>query len=589
MRKKIGSGMGRRQFLKYAGLGACALTSAAYLNGCSRPLRPGGEDKPQRISGTIVDVVAGASYPGTLEIAGGRIRRIERGGGPYETAIIPGLIDAHVHIESSMMVPSEFARLAVRHGTVATVSDPHEIANVLGIRGIDFMIENSGQTAFKFYFGASSCVPATTFETSGASIGPDQIEELLKRDDIKYLSEMMNYPGVLYGDKAVMKKIAIAKKYGKRIDGHAPGLTGSSLEKYIGSGITTDHETFRYEEGLEKIKNGMKVQIREGSAAKNLDALLPLLDEYPDFCMFCSDDKHPNDLVQGHINESVKKALQRGIDPMKVLRCASLNPVRHYNLGVGLLQEGDYADFVVVDDLQHFTVLKTFINGRLVAGAGKTLLPRVPFDAPNNFTARKVTPGEFSVRGKGGILNVIEAEDGQLVTKRLREPLKDSGGEAVSDVSRDIVKLAVVNRYHDAPPAIGFIRNIGLKKGAIAASVAHDSHNIVAAGVTDEDLARAVNRVMENRGGLSVVYDDTEQVLPLPVAGLMSDRDGFEVAEKYSELDRCAKGLGSKLSAPFMTLSFMALLVIPEIKLSDKGLFDGRKFDFMPLFDTTGT
>jgi adenine deaminase len=565
------------------------VTSAAYLKGHSGAERPDDKEMPQWVSGTIMDIVAGRSYPGTLEIRNGRISEIKRGGGTYDTFIVPGLIDAHVHIESSMMVPSEFARLAVRHGTVATVSDPHEIANVLGIRGIDFMLDNGRQTGFKFYFGAPSCVPATAFETSGASIGPGQIEELLKREDIKYLSEMMNYPGVLYEDKSVMKKIAIAKKYGKRIDGHAPGLRGSSLRKYIGCGITTDHETFSYEEGLEKIKNGMKVQIREGSAAKNLDELLPLLDEFPDSCMFCSDDKHPNDLVLGHINGSVRRALSRGIDPMKVLRCASLNPVRHYDLEVGLLQKGDCADFVVVDDLKHFNILKTFIDGRLVAEAGKTLLPRVSFEALNNFAARKKRVEEFSVMTKGSIMNVIEAEDGQLITKRLRkalrEPAKDSGIRAVSDVGRDILKIAVVNRYHDAPPSIGFIRNIGLKKGAIASSFAHDSHNIVAAGVTDEDIARAVNIVIANRGGLSVVYDDKEKGLPLPVAGLMSDRDGFEVAEKYSELDGLAKGLGSKLTAPFMTLSFVALLVIPEIKLGDKGLFDSRKFDFMPLFE----
>ena len=532
-----------------------------------------------------MDVVSGSSYPGTLEIKNSRISSIERGGGPYDTYIVPGLIDAHVHIESSMMVPSEFARLAVRHGTVAAVSDPHEIANVLGARGVNFMIENSRQTAFKFYFGAPSCVPVTIFETSGSSLGPEQLEELLKRDDIKYLSEMMNYQGVLDEDKLVMRKIAIAKKYGKRIDGHAPGLTGNSLRKYIDCGITTDHETCSYPEGLEKIKYGMKVQIREGSAAKDLEALLPLLDEHPDFCMFCSDDKHPNDLVQGHINESVRKALQQGIDPVKVLRCACLNPVRHYNLDVGLLQKGDYADFVVVDNLEHFNVLKTFINGRLVAEAGETLLPGVSFEAVNNFFVRRKTAEEFSVMTKGSIVNVIVAEDGQLITKNMRETPMDFGGKAVSDISRDIVKIVVVNRYHDAPPAVGFIRNIGLKKGAIASSVAHDSHNIVAAGVTDEDIARAVNIVIENRGGLSVVYEDTEKGLPLPVAGLMSERDGFEVAKKYSELDGLAKELGSKLSAPFMTLSFMTLLVIPEIKLSDKGLFDSRKFGFMPLFE----
>lgn len=579
------TGMSRRQFLKYTGLGACALTSVTCLGGCSQCVIPDDKDVPQRVSGTIMDVVAGASYPGTLEIKNGRISSVEKGGGPYNTFIIPGLIDAHVHIESSMMVPSEFARLAVRHGTVATVSDPHEIANVIGTRGIYFMLENSRQTPFKFYFGAPSCVPATTFETSGAAIGPEQIEELLKRDDIKYLSEMMNYPGVLYGDKAVLEKIAIAKKYGKVIDGHAPGLIGSPLKKYIGYGITTDHETFSYPEGLEKIKNGMKVQIREGSAAKNLEALLPLLDEFPASCMFCSDDKHPNDLVKGHINVLARRALRRGIDPIKVFRAACLNPVRHYNLEVGLLQKGDYADLVVVDDLEHFNILKTFINGRLVAEAGMTLLPGVSFGVLNNFAVRKKRAADFSVNTKGSTMNVIVAEDGQLVTKIVRETPKDSGGKAVSDISRDILKLVVVDRYHDSPPAIGFIRNIGLKKGAMAASVAHDSHNIVAAGVTDEEIARAVNIVIENRGGLSVVYDNTEKGLPLPVAGLMSDRDGFEVAERYSELDALAKSLGSKLAAPFMTLSFMALLVIPEIKLSDKGLFDGRKFDFMPLFE----
>ena len=329
----------------------------------------------------------------------------------------------------------------------------------------------------------------------------------------------------------------------------------------------------------------MKIQIREGSVAKDLEALLPLLDEFPGSCMFCSDDKHPNDLVQGHINESVKRALKHGIDPMKVLRCACLNPVRHYNLEVGLLQKGDYADFVVVDDLEHFNILKTFINGRLVAESGKTLLPGVAFEAVNNFAARKKTAEEFSVMTKGSIMNVIVAEDGQLITKRLREAPGTSGGKAVSDISRDIVKIVVVNRYQDAPPAVGFIRNTGLKKGAIAASIAHDSHNIVAAGVTDEDIARAVNIVIENRGGLSVVYDGTEKGLPLPVAGLMSDREGSEVAEQHSELDRLAKGLGSKLTAPFMTLSFMTLLVIPEIKLSDKGLFDSRQSAFMPLFE----
>lgn len=539
----------------------------------------------RRISGNIVDVLHSLIYPGTLEISAGRIVSIARDEKTYETFILPGLIDSHIHIESSMLVPSEFARLAVRHGTVAAVSDPHEIGNVLGIEGVDYMIDSGRTVPFKFFFGAPSCVPATPFETAGAEIGTGQVEELLKRDEIKYLSEMMNFPGVLNGDPVVMAKIGLAKRYGKPVDGHAPGLRGSELEKYVAAGISTDHETLDREEALEKLKSGMKILIREGSAAKDFDAFVSLIEDYPDRCMFCSDDRHPDDLVLGHINEMVKGALKQGIDRMKVLRCACVNPVLHYGLEVGLLQEGCLADFIEIDGFESFNVLRTFIDGEPVADKGRTLLPRVAAKTVNNFKAQKKGVSDFSIRERGERINVIEAVDGQLITNRLRVTPRVSNGNVVSDPGRDYLKIAVVNRYRDAPPAVGFVKGFGLQKGAIASSVAHDSHNIIAVGVTDEAICQAVNLVIEHQGGMSVVHDDVAGVLPLPVAGIMTNQDGFEVARQYSELGSLAKDLGSTLKAPFMTLSFMALPVIPRIKLSDKGLFDGEKFELIDLFE----
>jgi len=542
-------------------------------------------DSIKRVSGNIVDVVNSTVYPGTLEIRNGKIANIVKDQEQYQTFILPGLVDSHVHIESSMLLPSEFARLAVIHGTVATVSDPHEIGNVLGIDGVNYMIENGKAVPFKFYFGAPSCVPATPFETSGAHIGPEQLEELLKKNDIKYLSEMMNFPGVLNDDPEVMAKVGLAKKYGKPIDGHAPGLRGEALGKYIAAGISTDHETLEKEEALEKLKLGMKIQIRGGSAAKNFDTLIGLVQDYPDQCMFCSDDKHPDDLVLGHINELVGRALKLGIDKMKVLKCACVNPVRHYGLEVGLLQQGDFADFIEIDSFEAFNILRTCINGEPAAERGKTLLPKVAASMVNNFKARKKQVSDFCVKKAGDRIAVIEAIDGQLITNRLVVVPKISEANVVSDIGRDLLKIVVVNRYQDAPSAIGFVKGFGLQKGAIASSVAHDCHNIIAAGVTDEAICQAVNLIIEHQGGVAVVHNDEKSILPLPVAGIMTNQDGFEVARQYAELDRLAKQLGSKLHAPFMTLSFMALLVIPKIKLSDKGLFDGEKFEFISLFE----
>ncbi len=535
------------------------------------------------LQGQIVDLVAMEIYPGTVIAEDGVITGIRREKVNSTNYIIPGLIDAHVHIESSMLIPSEFARLATVHGTVATVSDPHEIANVLGVEGIDYMIENGRQVPFKFYFGASSCVPATDFETTGASLGPEDVGRLLSRPEIKYLSEMMNYPGVLFKDPEVMEKLRLARMYGKPVDGHAPGLMGKDAETYIAAGITTDHECFTMEEALDKIRYGMKIQIREGSAARNFDALIGLLDNHADMVLFCSDDKHPNDLVKGHINLLVKRAISLGYDPLNVLRSCVLNPRNHYGLDTGLLQPGDPADIVIVDHLSDFNVLATYVNGIKVAEHGKPLINRIVAEKPNNFVAEPLLPEQIQLTGTGCMIRVIEALEGQLITNTLLQSPLIIDGKLVSDPERDILKIVVYNRFRHASPAVAFIRNFGLKKGAIASTVAHDSHNIIAVGAEDNDIVKAINLLVQTKGGISVTGPGLSHVLPLPVAGLMSDADGYQVARDYEVIDALAKTLGSKLNAPFMTLSFMALLVIPQLKLSDLGLFDGKSFSFTPL------
>lgn len=533
------------------------------------------------VSGLIVDIIHKKIFPGTVLVSGNSIDSVIATGDAPERYIIPGFIDAHIHIESSMLIPSEFARLAVRHGTVATVSDPHEIANVMGLEGVRYMIENGKKVPFKFYFGAPSCVPATPFETAGAKLGADEIEELLAMDEVKYLSEMMNFPGVLNRDREVAEKLAVAQKYNKPVDGHAPGLKGDEAAAYIHAGISTDHECFSLEEGLDKAFNGMYVQIREGSAAKNLDTLLPLMKKYPEKVMFCSDDRHPNDLADHHINDHVKRAVAAGFDPIDVLRACTLHPVQHYGLDVGLLRENDPADFIVVSDLESFDVLETYVNGQKVAEKGKSLIPSVKEKAINKFNTRPLEPADILVKADGTEISVIKALDGQLVTEAFVKAVDHPGGVIESDTGNDILKLVVYNRYQHKPPAVAFISSFGLKKGAIASTVAHDSHNIIAVGTNDHDICKAVNMLVESKGGVSLADGTNEMLLPLPVAGLMSNQDGFEVAEKYQRLDHAAKALGSSLRAPYMTLSFMALLVIPEIKLSDKGLFNGNTFEFI--------
>jgi adenine deaminase len=535
-------------------------------------------------SGQIADVVAGRIFPGEIYVKEGRIVEVRETAKADKQLIMPGLVDAHIHIESSMLVPSEFARLAVVHGTVATVSDPHEIANVLGVRGVDYMLANAEKSPFYFNFGAPSCVPATAFETNGATIGPVEIEELLGRPEIKYLSEMMNYPGVLFNDPEVMLKIKIAQKFGKPVDGHAPGLRGEDAKRYIDSGISTDHECFTYDEGLEKLKLGMKILIREGSAAKNFNELIELIREYPTMIMFCSDDKHPDSLVKNHIDELIRRALIYDFKPMDVLRAATLNPVKHYKLDNGLLQKGDSADFIIVNNLSDFEIKQTYIRGQKVAEKGITLLEPTHSDMVNRYDCSYINPEDLVVEAKGKTIRVIEVIEGQLITQHsITDALIENNCVSI-DIERDILKLVVVNRYKNTAPAIAFVKNFELKQGAIASSVAHDSHNIIAVGVDDISIKRAVNLLIQNKGGISLVSDTDHMVLPLPVAGLMSGQDGYTVAAEYQKMDETAKSLGCALSAPYMSLSFLSLLVIPELKLSDKGLFDGKNFRFTDLF-----
>lgn len=539
------------------------------------------------ISGNIVDLVNKKIFPGTISIQKGIIESITPS---TETKarltqfIMPGFIDAHVHVESSMLIPSEFARLAVPHGTVATVSDPHEIGNVLGIEGVRYMIQNGNQVPFHFFFGAPSCVPATSFETAGATITAEEIQSLFVKDKLKYLSEMMNYPGVLSRDPLVMDKIQVAKNLGLPIDGHAPGLKGLDAERYITAGISTDHECYTLAEALDKLKFGMKISIREGSAAKNYEALHTLIKSHPNDVMFCSDDKHPHELVEGHINQLVKRSIvDHGYDTMDVLRCACYNPIKHYKLDVGFLQVGQSADFIVVDNLRDFNVQQTYVRGKLVAEKGKSLINSVKAEIVNKFNTSEKKESDFAVLANGDIIQVIQALDGELITKKLEVKAKIVNNHLVSDPERDILKLVVINRYSNAPIATGFINGFGLTDGAIASCIAHDSHNIIAVGVNDRDLCLAVNAIIKNKGGISVASKGNIDILPLPIAGIMSHNDGYDVANSYSQLDQKAKKLGITLHAPFMTLSFMALLVIPSLKLSDKGLFDGTSFKFTSL------
>lgn len=536
------------------------------------------------VKANIVDVINKVIFPGKVFVSGGRIKKIIRTKNSYNIYLIPGLIDAHVHIESSMLVPSEFSRMAVVHGTTAVVSDPHEIANVLGIKGVRFMFLNGKKVPFKFYFGVPSCVPATNFETSGGRIDIKEIEELFLNQKLKYLGEVMNFPGVINDDKNIISKIELAIKYKKKIDGHAPGLSGKKLKKYIAAGVSTDHECMSFKEGEEKILNGMKILIREGSAAKNFNELIPLLKKYPDDIMLCSDDIHPDDLHEGHINKLIKKGIEMGYDLFDLLRAATLNPSIHYNLDTGLLRENDPADFIVIENPESMLVLETHINGNKVYEKGITKIKSIKLKEINVFNCSKIKVEHLLIPAGTDAVRVIKASDGQLYTKELIEKPTLKNGFIISDIKKDILKIVVYNRYHQSIPRVGLIKGFGLKRGAIASTIAHDSHNIIAVGVRDDEIVTAINRIIDLKGGILLFNGRNIEEIELSIAGIMTDKDGNKVAQQYKDLNRKVKQMGSKLTAPFMTLSFMALLVIPELKISDRGLFNSLKFTFTDLF-----
>ena len=562
----------------------------------------------------ILDVLTDSVYPARITVEEGVFKEItpihvtEETKIDVEGLILPGFIDAHVHIESSMMTPAQFAKIAVRHGTTSVVSDPHEIANVCGIEGIDFMIENASQVPFNFYFTAPSCVPATSFETSGAILNSDDIEFLLQKEEIVALGEMMNFPGVINGDEEVLRKLELARKYKKPIDGHAPLVSGKDLDKYLEQGIVTDHECSNFQEAIEKKQKGMKIMVRDGSSAKNMEALFDFSERIehwknqdsfgiiptdvlerrihsPIFDFIVSDDKHPNDLIHGHLNKSVKKAADLGIDIIKSIEMVTINPAVHYGLNAGSIVTGAKADFIVIDNLKDFNILKTYVAGECVFDGENVLFDVSEVEAENSINATKKAAEDFEVYADGEEceVNVIECYNGELLTGKTTATLKVKDGKVQPDIYEDILKISVVERYGGNLVANAFIKGFGLKKGAIASSVAHDSHNIIVVGYCAETMAEAVNEIIDNKGGFAIVSEDFSDSLSLPIAGLMTNEDAYVVAKKLDILHKMSSALGCKLDSPFMTMAFMALLVIPSLKISDLGLFDGDAFEFIDV------
>ena len=538
-------------------------------------------------TGYIAYVADRRIYPGRIICKAGIITEIQELEGVPRGALcyLPGLTDAHVHVESSMMTPANFAKVAVTHGVVSAVSDPHEIVNVLGVEGLDFMFGNARCTRFNFCWGLPSCVPSSDLESSGAEIGVAETSALIGREEIRYLSEMMNYPGVIARNPEVMGKIAAAKAAGKPVDGHAPGLLGRKLAEYVSAGISTDHECSTLEEVRQRVALDMKVIVREGSAARNFDALAPIISEAPDMTMLCSDDRHPDDLLEGHIDAMVRRGIAMGISVWDLLKAAAVNPVLHYRTGSGLMRVGDRATFIAVDSLDEFNVYRTVIDGRVVYDAAdgglseaELMISEPPAVTPNRFEFSGIGINDIALNPPAdGKAKVIVAYDGELLTGKVEIPVRQLGDSS-------ILKIVVCNRYGNSAPKVAYVKGFGLESGAIASSVAHDSHNIVAVGCSDGELAKAINAVAAAKGGIAVSDTSGVDILPLPIAGIMSDRDAAEVSAKYRELDRKAKGLGCPFHAPFITLSFMVLPVIPSLKITDKGLVDVDSFRFTELF-----
>ena len=534
------------------------------------------------IEGNLVDIDNREFYPCTITVSDGKILSIERNSNSYNHYICPGFIDAHVHIESSMLMPSEFSKLVIPNGTVGVVSDPHEIANVLGVEGVKMMIKNGEETPLKIFWGIPSCVPATPLDKPGNIITAEDTEILAKTGQFTMLAEVMNIPGVLNGEPEVIAKLDIAKKYALRIDGHAPELRGDTLSAYIAHGIETDHESSELEEAEEKISKGMQIMIREGSAAKNYDALKSLIATRTDNVMFCTDDSHADDLlIKGHINYLVKKAVSDGFGIFDILQVACINPVHFYHLDVGTLHVGDKTDFIILEDLESLDIHATYINGvEVYRKGGKIEISDSKIPCLNLFNHDIIKDIDIRTDVEGDI-HCIKVVPDSIITERMMLHFDRRIENYQSDVDSDILKIVYLNRYYNTKPQVGFISGIGIKHGAFASSISHDSHNIIAVGCTDTDIVTAVNEVIKLKGGLVVNDSEKLHALPLPVGGIMSDRSGQEVAEQYMELNKLLSKMGTPLNSPFMTLSFMALIVIPTLKIGEKGIFDFDKFDFI--------
>lgn len=539
------------------------------------------------IEGVIVRPQSREKFGARIVVAGQHIKSIVKDSTIKAPFILPGFIDSHVHIESSMLIPSRFAEMAVKHGTVAVVTDPHEVANVAGVEGIRFMVEDSKTVPLKFFFGVPSCVPATPLEKSGATIDHQQVYELLSEPDFHFLAEMMNFPGVINNDRDVVMKLDAAKKFKKPVDGHAPGFTGEDLKKYVAAGISTDHECSSIDEALERINFGQIIQIREGSAARNFSSLAPLIAQHPESLMFCTDDSHPDFLELGHINKIVARAVAKGYDLFDVLNIATQIPQKHYGFSLGKLEVNDLADFIIVDNLQDFNVLQTYIDGSSVY-RNKNITFNLQDVPKPNYQFRTATPSidDLRVVVQGNTMNVIEVFPDELITNWVKYPVSQNCGQEINSMlNEDIIKIVLLNRYENTVPVVGFIKGFNLKSGAIAASIAHDSHHILAIGANDESLVSTLKWIVSHRGGICFAENSVVDGIPLPYFGLMTDSNGQDVSTTYKKLNASISKAGSKLNAPFMTASFMALTVIPFLKINHNGLFDVNKFISVPLFN----
>jgi adenine deaminase len=543
--------------------------------------------------GRIVNVFSGEIYVADVAIYKGTVAGI----GEYEgnkvidaasKLILPGLIDSHVHLESSMLTPVEFAKAVLPNGTTAVVADPHEIANVLGKKGIAYILKASEGLPLDFYFMLPSCVPATSLETSGARLKAADLMPFLKHRRVLGLAEIMNYPGVLSGDAGVLQKLRSFSD--QIIDGHAPGLSGKDLSAYVGAGITSDHECTSTDEAREKMRLGMTIFIREGSAAKDMEALLPAVTPANSRC-FClaTDDFQPGDLKKG-INELVKKAIRLGLDPMTAVQMATINPARHFGLKrKGAVLPGYDADLVIIDSFDDFTVEMVFKQGKLVAKGDTCVIPfKSSYQEQTKRTVRirSVTKQDIRIKAATGHARVIELIPDQIETRHSVLPVSEQGGFVFSDPERDILKLIVIERHKASGNiGLGLVKGFGLRSGAIAGTVAHDSHNIIAAGISDDDILVAVSEIRKLQGGLVVVHNKKVLAeIPLPVAGLISDKPLSYVVKKLAEIEAAVNELGVRIKHPFGTLSFLALPVIPELKLTDMGLVDVNQFKFVELF-----